>query len=613
MLGGLGLLLGANTAAASAEVVVLAPAQERISLAGHIEELRDESGQWTLDEVRAPAQSAQFVPTTTDTPSHGFTSAAYWYRLRLQDSAGRAGEASDWVLELNYGTLDYIDLYVSQQNRTTLIQTGDRRPPSPDLLPHRSFALPLKIQSGETVELYLRVLQGGSHVVPLALWSSRGFHTRTVKDNLWNGAFGGAVALMVLYNLIIFWVIRDRAYLYYVMYVASTGALMLVLSGYARLFGNGLFDAAPWLINEAAPMVMYLVPLFGTLFFRQFLQTAQHVSRVHRLTHALVALLVGLLLLQPLLPYAVGVRLSSALSAVCAMLGLAVGAYLALRGLRAARLYLLAWSALLIAILVVVLRNYGVLPSHFDSWFIMQFGVCLEATILSLALADRINAERRERERMERLKHYFSPQVAETILAEGGAALLAPRRRDVTVTFIDIRGFTAFAAQSDPEAVMAVLREFHEAVVAEAERHQGTLDHFAGDGVMAYFNAPIEVKEHELRAVRMAFDLRKRFETLSHNWRQRGYDLGVGMGMANGYATVGAVGARGRLDYSCSGSVVNLAARLCAKARHGQILVPQELVSRVAAAVVAEPLGEQELKGIPKPVPVYNLERAAMP
>ena len=222
-------------------------------------------------------------------------------------------------------------------------------------------------------------------------------------------------------------------------------------------------------------------------------------------------------------------------------------------------------------------------------------------------LEQRVQEQVSQLDRLGRLKSFFSPQLAETIINGGGEDLLKTHRREVVVAFLDMRGFTAFTDRSEPEEVMSVLAEYHRAMGQLILAHEGTLERFAGDGMMIFFNDPIALANPTANAVKMALTMQEHFVPLRAAWKKRGYDLDLGIGIAQGYATLGAIGFEGRWDYACIGSVTNLAARLCSEARGGQILTNQKTLSRIEDAVQAEPLGEVTLKGIAHPVPVFNI------
>jgi class 3 adenylate cyclase/CheY-like chemotaxis protein len=222
-------------------------------------------------------------------------------------------------------------------------------------------------------------------------------------------------------------------------------------------------------------------------------------------------------------------------------------------------------------------------------------------------LEDRVQEQVAQLERMSRLKRFFSPQLAELIVAGGAEDPLKTHRREVTVVFLDLRGYTAFAETAEPEEVMGVLHEYHAAMGQDVLAHEGTLERFAGDGMMVFFNDPLPVPDHALRAVRMALAMRERVAELAAGWRKRGYELGVGVGIAQGYATIGAIGFEGRWDYGAIGTVTNLAFRLCGEASPAQILVSGRVMAAVEGAVEVEALGPLSLKGFRNPVPVFAI------
>jgi adenylate cyclase len=211
-----------------------------------------------------------------------------------------------------------------------------------------------------------------------------------------------------------------------------------------------------------------------------------------------------------------------------------------------------------------------------------------------------------ERQKAE-LSRFLSPQIAALISSPEGDAMLAGHRRQITVAFCDLRGFTTFAEQADPEELFGVLADYHRMMGDAIIEFGGTLEHFAGDGVMVFFNDPVIQEDHVERAVRMAVAMRERYAPLEAVWRKRGYDLGFGVGIAVGYATLGRIGFEGRYDYGAIGNVVILASRLSGHAKANQILVSQRAASMVEEHVELEPVGELQIKGLSRPVPASNV------
>jgi class 3 adenylate cyclase len=265
------------------------------------------------------------------------------------------------------------------------------------------------------------------------------------------------------------------------------------------------------------------------------------------------------------------------------------------------------------------------LPKPFDPVLLRaRIGACLEKKRLRDREADHLRQlaewnrtlERRVAEqvalveRLGRLKRFFSPQLAELIVKGGADDPLKTHRREVTVCFLDLRGFTAFAETAEPEEVMSVLHDYHAEMGKLIVAHEGTLERFAGDGMMIFFNDPLPVPNATERTVRMALAMRERVAELIQGWRARGYDLHLGIGIAEGFATIGAIGYEERWDYGAIGPVTNLAARLCAEAKAGQILISRRVVTAIEDLFEVEPVGELALKGFHRPISACNVLRA---
>ena len=223
-------------------------------------------------------------------------------------------------------------------------------------------------------------------------------------------------------------------------------------------------------------------------------------------------------------------------------------------------------------------------------------------------LEHRVEEQVAQLDRLSRLKGFFSPQLAQAILADG-EDLLKTHRREIAVVFLDLRGFTAFTERAEPEEVMDLLHEYHARMGAIVLAHEGTLERFAGDSLMVFFNDPLPVEQPAHKAVRMALAMQQEFPALGTMWSKRGFDLGLGCGVAQGYATLGMIGFDGRRDYAAIGNVTNLAARLCAEAAAGQVLVDRKVMAQIEGAVEARTLAPLRLKGLSHPVPAFVVTR----
>jgi adenylate cyclase len=236
-----------------------------------------------------------------------------------------------------------------------------------------------------------------------------------------------------------------------------------------------------------------------------------------------------------------------------------------------------------------------------------------EVVKLNQQLEQRVADQVGEIERMGRLRRFLPPQVADLIVASGTEKQLESHRREITALFCDLRGFTGFSEASAPEDVMALLRDYHAAIGEIIIKYSGTLERYAGDGVMVVFNDPVPVDNPALRAVQMALETREAIGALTEKWRRLGHDIGFGIGIEHGHATLGTIGYEGRFDYAAIGTVSNVASRLCDEAKPGQILISPRVLMAVEDVVKVEPVGEFTLKGIRRPLAVYNVLEAASP
>jgi class 3 adenylate cyclase/putative methionine-R-sulfoxide reductase with GAF domain len=256
----------------------------------------------------------------------------------------------------------------------------------------------------------------------------------------------------------------------------------------------------------------------------------------------------------------------------------------------------------LIGVVVVVRRE----PEPFTDDHVTLAQTVADQAAIALTNARLIEAVERQRTELSR---FVSPQVAGLISSEDGERLLAGHRAYISCLFSDLRGFTAFAETAAPEELFDVLREYHGVLGELIPAHQGTLEHFAGDGVMVFFNDPLPVENHELQAIRLALAAQDRFRELAGSWRRRGIELGLGIGIEAGYATLGRIGFEGRFDYGALGPVANLASRLSTTAAEGQTLIGQHVFAATEDAVETSPVGTLDLKGFGRPVAAYEVRR----
>lgn len=603
--------------------VALPATSEPVSLTPHLQVLRDDTRKLTLADVRSPATAARFVgPQGRETFNQGFDTSAYWYRVDMI-----AGPDADdgRVLEVPCPWLDYVDFYVVHADGgIDASATGDRRHPPPEQYAERSFAIPLRVTRNEHVTLYLRVQTEGQHLVAPKVWLEPAFQAMTSTDRFWFGAYYGILTVMLLYNAVIYLWIRDRAYLYYVLYLAGLVGISATFCGHLRLHGNDLFEAAPHWIHTSFTVVFNLAMAAIGFFWIELVQARHHAPRAYHVMLGLSILCLGSALTGLLGWFNFSYQSCVVVTGLGGCIALAASLKLARKGVRGAQFYLAAWGLLIPSVIVVYLSFYDVLPSNaftLNAWFVC---ICLETVLLSLAVADRINSERKEKfaareqalaeaANVGRLKGFLPQHVAKLIVESGDSALLAPQRRRVTVCVIDLRGFTPFAETASAEVVMELLREFYNTMGVVIDRHEGTVEHFAGDGMVILFNAPLEMARPEEQAVLSALEMCATFDLMRRKWLARGYELGIGFGITSGVATIGAIGFVERSQYAAIGSVTNLADRLCRIAAHGQILTTVGVVSAIGPIVETRSIGEHSMKGFSQPVEVMQVLGAREP
>jgi signal transduction histidine kinase/CheY-like chemotaxis protein/HPt (histidine-containing phosphotransfer) domain-containing protein len=414
----LGFVLAAVSAPAAAlevEQIQLAPEAEALVLAPYLQILRDPDRQWTYADVRARAE-AGVIEKTNRPPAlalgaadfesahgianYGYTTAAHWYRFALHNPA--TAQNSDWVLELQYPLLDEVDIHLERPGLSRAIQTGDQRTPPPDLLAHRHFAIALELAAGESVTVYLRIWNRGAHQVPLVLSTARAFQAKAVRENLLFGGFYGIIAVMALYNFFLFLWVRERAYLYYIVAISAVSFALFHINGFMRQYRVDLFGEASVWMDQTLPMAITVAALTQLLFARELLQTRVHLPHTDRLLKGMALVFALFVPISAVVSYGTGARVSVLFMGAASIAGMVAGVLALLNGVRAARFYLMAGAAFLAGTVVKALELYGLIPVGFITTHAIQLGAGLDVTLLSLALADRINSERSAREKLSR-------------------------------------------------------------------------------------------------------------------------------------------------------------------------------------------------------------------
>lgn len=372
---------------------------ERLSLGQSLEVFEDVRGTSTIEDITSPALSGSFIRHGEDVFGAGYSRSAYWIRLDLAYRPKTGIGPKSWLLELSYPPLDRYDIYAPDaQGVYRLAQRmGDTLPFSSRLIRHSSYLYPLSFAPGETKRLYLRVESQGSVQAPLVLWTTRAFIEAEPARVYLLGIIYGVLLVMMLYNLLIFLSVRDPSYLYHIFYVGSFGCYLLSINGTGSEY---LWPDSPRWANIATPFFVGMAGIFGSQFTRHFLQTRQYSRRIDLCMKGLILLACLCVLTSLSCDYATAMRLATLLALIFIFVVFTAGIRAWFDGMRTARYFIIAWSIFLLGGLANILMVAGLLPYNFLTVYASQIGSALEVALLSLALADRINAMREERARI---------------------------------------------------------------------------------------------------------------------------------------------------------------------------------------------------------------------
>jgi class 3 adenylate cyclase len=589
--------VGRGAAMAPMSMAVDAAAPD-VALMSHSVIIKDETRNKSVDQAFAQAMSGPSSRVNGDVFSTGFSSAAYWFIVPL-DNRGTAPLQRLLVFEPSW--LDDVQLtLIDARGQTQTFNGGDRHPFVQRSQPSRLINFDVALQPG-TNWLVVRTQTRDPLFVNLRLTSGDRFGQFAAKEALYYGlVYGGLLALLV-FNLVLSLSSREKAYFAYCCLLSAFVGMHLTYNGH--LF-RWVIPDWPEVNNWAHSVLIYLYCFCGLAFALIFLDLKTKLPGGYRWTRYAM---LGMALCFATSALLGGYRWHVITSIVSVIFFVLLAFTLALFSLRgrttAAILYLNGSAAGLIGAALTALTVLGIVDYTFWTFRAVDFGILVDATMLSLALSARIAQARR----LERLRRFFSPAVADKLLAATTEELYRPHHREIVVLFLDLRGYTAFTQTHRAAEVMEILSEFHAAMGALIHVHEATLERFAGDGMMIFLNDPVEIPDSALRGARMAIEMQTQFRDLNAVWKQRNYSLSMGIGIAQGMATIGAIGFEGRRDYAAIGNVTNLAARLCSEAAGGQILVSAEVAANVEGSVTVCASRALALKGFVEPVQCHEI------
>ena len=528
----------------------------------------------------------------------GYSDAAYWLMVHLNNSEKNPLER---LLIFEPTWLD--EVQVSLINSSGQMQTqigGDTLPFVQRAELRRQINFNLMLPPGQST-LVVRVASRDTLFVVMSLLDPSAVKRLTSAEAGYFGFFYGALIALLLFNFMLYVSVREPMYLAYCAYVGAFLLLHPVYNGHA--FGL-VFREWPEVSNWAHSLFAYLFTLSGLVFANVFLDLKQKLPRVYKVWKGFLFAFVVFFFVT-LYPGGYGAHARNAVNWIVlySVFVLVIGVISMRQGNSAAKYYLAATVAGLIGSLTTALTVLGIAPYTFATFRAVDFGMLVDSIMLSLALAQRIS----QVNRLERLRRFFSPAVADQLLAVRNEDLYRAHRREIVVVFLDLRGYTSFTQKHDADEVMRALSEFHAVMGKLIASHGGTLERFAGDGMMIFFNDPVEIPDPAVKACRMVAEMQSSFADLNKVWNARSYSLSLGAGISQGEAIIGAIGFEGRRDYAAIGNVTNLAARLCSQAQGGQTILCSVAARNVEKSLQVRPLPSLTLKGFADPVECFEL------
>jgi adenylate cyclase len=595
------------------EAVVLRDGDAEVRIGRRVAFFEDPRASETFESL---PDLGRWAPSRSDTLNFGISPSAWWVRFEVRNETS---EQDSWILEADWAITDSIELHEAEADGAVRVRrSGDRLPFESWEVPHRNPAFRLALAPGASETVTLRLAAGDALLVPLVLWTPEAFANKTARENWGFGFYFGILFILILSNLLNYFTLRDASHLYYVLTLASFTVWNLCIWGFAY---QHLWPDEPGFSN----MIINLLPVAGGVAFialtRNVLVTRIRARLLDRILGGLAwgGTAVGLLALTLLsVTHALLIAGPIFLAIFATSLTAAVRAWR--QGWQPARDYLIAWSTIF-AVMAVWIADvrFGLFETDVIVRYGIQFAFVVTASLLSWALANRVRLLTEERDRSfalmqasRRLARYFPRKLVDRIMSDKEHISLASKRRNITIFFSDLTGFTDFTDENEPERVTAMLNDYLSAMARLVEEHGGTLHQIIGDGIMALFGAPdsAPAQEQAERAVRMAVAMQREVARLGERWRESGLDhhIRVRMGIHQDYATVGNFGSEHLMSYAAIGAAVNLASRLESACRPGCILVSYPIYALTRHEHRYGPLVEREFKGFTRLFKVAELD-----
>ena len=559
-----------------------------------LEYIEDKNGELTFLQIEENqdqhGQSLDWQQSEKSVPGFGFTNSVYWFRWKTENTLNYPVR---YYVEATYPVLDDMRLF-HRKNDGKIYErhSGDLLPFAARDLNYRNVVFTLEQDQNSQTTHYLRVSTSSTFIVPLLLWTPKEFVENVIGEEAVLGVFYGIMIVMFIYNLFILLSVRDISYLYYVGYILFWSLFLLTFNGFGFQY---LWPNSVWWANNCLNIFAFTTLCFMQLFTISFLDSKTHIPYLHRFLIGMLVLSIAGVIASALIPYRIGIKLVSLHAILTVVTILTAGVRTQIKGYKPARFFLLAWSVMLIGLLILTLRNFAILPDNSLTRWSSQFGSALEVVVLAFALADRINTLKAERVQLERaafetklrLLHAFARFVPNEFLEILGKASVEDIshgdsiEKPMAVLFTDIRNFTTISETMDSADNFKFLNSYLKQMGPVIIKNHGFIDKFIGDAIMALFpRDPVD-------AIQCAIEMRQKLVEFNQHRKTKGYqdyrEIEMGIGIHYGNVMLGTVGSEVRLETTVIGDTVNLASRLedLNKMYHTNILISGDLYDTI--------------------------------
>ncbi len=586
----------------------------------YISFLEDRTGKLTFEDVSGGEREKEFIPSEKDILNFGFSDSAFWVRFGVGLARGSRSAERELFMGIEYPQLNHVEIYVDDGAGAKKMVTGNRYPFSSYEIPHRYILHRMKVKAGGPVTVYLRIKTEGAINLPVRIWEPLAFLAEIRHEQYFFGIYYGILLVMALFNLFLAVALRSLSYLYYVAYVFFLALFQLSLNG---LGAEYLWPEFTSLSVVSVSFFGSLLAFFMNLFSRRFLMTRENAPVLDRMIVGVLVFFIVPFILSITGPYWVAIRLVSLASIVGSVLLLITTVKCFLAGYRAARFYMLSWVFFIIGLIILPVKNFGLLPHNLFTTYSIQIGSAFEVILMALALADRFRITQREKEEVQRDALERQRRMTESFARFVPKEFLKFLKREsivdvqlgdqvvqrMAILFSDIRSFTAISETMTPQENIDFINAYLLDVSPVIRAHGGFIDKFIGDAIMALF------PERPDDAAAAALDMRRALGEFNARRAAEGkVPVSIGIGIHYGDLMLGTVGEAGRLDTTVIADAVNIASRLegLTKKVGADIVISRDVCDnlRDPGCYAIERIGRVRVKGKLKPVEIFRLAGA---